>query len=65
MYCLPIKGKSIEELSNKVSLYALQYRGHTIHEINFNTPTKDCEWYSCLLLIVKDDENESKTNFAY
>ena len=64
MFCLPIKGKSIEELSQKVSLYALQYIGYTIHEINFTTPTKDCEWYSCLLLMIKDDENESKIDNA-
>ena len=65
MFCIPVKGKSLEELSNKVSHYALQYIGYTIHEINFNTPKGDCEWYSCLLLMIKDDENESKTNLTY
>lgn len=56
MFCLPIKGKSIEELSQKVSTYSLQYANYRVYEINFTTPTDECEWYSCLLIFTKDDE---------
>ena len=57
MYCIPVKAKSIDELSEKITFITNEYYfDYTVHEINFSVPTDDCEWYSCLLLLTKDDE---------
>ena len=57
MYCLPIKAKSMNELSEKISYIVNEYyNGYQVFEMNFSTPTEDCEWYSCLLLLTKDDD---------
>lgn len=57
MYCLPIKAKSVEELSEKITLITTEYyHDYTVHELNFTPANEDCEWYSCLLLLTKDDE---------
>ena len=57
MYCLPIKAKTLDELNEKIyHIVEEYYFGYTVHELNFSTPTEDCEWYSCLLLLTKDDE---------
>ena len=57
MYCLPVKAKTVDELNEKI-YYIIDeyYYGYTVHELNFSTPTEDCEWYSCLILLTKDDE---------
>ena len=57
MYCLPIKAKTLDELNEKIyNIVSDYYSGYTVHELNFTTPTEDCEWYSCLILLTKDDE---------
>ena len=57
MYCLPIKAKTLDELNEKIyHIVEEYYSGYTVHELNFTTPTEDCEWYSCLILLTKDDE---------
>ena len=57
MYCLPIKAKTLDELNEKIyHIVEEYYFGYTVHELNFSTPTEDCEWYSCLILLTKDDE---------
>lgn len=57
MYCLPVKGKTLEELNGKIyTIVNEYYYDYTVHELNFTCPTEDCEWYSCLLLLTKGDE---------
>ena len=57
MYCLPVKAKTLEELHEKIyNIVSDYYYGYTVHELNFTQPTEDCEWYSCLILLTKDDE---------
>ena len=57
MFCLPIKGKTIEDMTEKINMLVNEYYyGYTVHQISFNRPTEDCEWYSCLILLTKDDE---------
>lgn len=57
MYCLPVKAKTLDELHEKI-YYIVEgyYFGYTVHELNFTRPTEDCEWYSCLLLFTKEDD---------
>ena len=58
MYCLPIKAKTLDELNERIyNIVEECYFGYTVHELNFSTPTEDCEWYSCLLLLTKEDED--------
>ena len=57
MYCLPIRGKTLEEMNEKIyTIVQEYYYGYTVHELNFTTPSEDCEWYSCLLLLTKEDD---------
>ena len=57
MYCLPIKAKTLDELHEKIyTIVSDYYYGYTVHELNFTRPTEDCEWYSCLLLLTKEDD---------
>ena len=57
MYCLPVKAKTLDELHEKIyTIVSDYYYGYTVHELNFTRPIEDCEWYSCLLLLTKDDE---------
>ena len=57
MYCLPIKAKSIEEMSSKIDEIVNEYYyGCTVHQLGFTRPTDECDWYTCLLLIEKGEE---------
>ena len=57
MYCLPVKAKTLDELNEKIyHIIDEYYCGYTVHELNFTTTTDDCEWYSCLLLLTKEDD---------
>ena len=58
MYCLPVKAKTLEELHEKIyHIVEEYYYGYTVHELNFTRPTEDCEWYTCLILLTKEDED--------
>ena len=57
MYCLPVKAKTLDELNEKIyHIVEEYYLGYTVHELNFTRPSEDCEWYSCLILLTKDDD---------
>ena len=55
MFTIPVKGKSIDELSSKINELVNQYPDCEIYELNYETPSLDNDWYSCLILIVKDE----------
>ena len=58
MYCLPVKAKTLDELHEKIyHIVEEYYFGYTVHELNFTRPTEDCEWYSCLILLTKEDDD--------
>lgn len=58
MMCYLVKGKTVEELSSNIKEYINRHQDCEVHTFNYNKPTSQSEFYSCLLLLIKEDEEK-------